>query len=134
MCNTAVTLRRQIEHLIFKSISIQWPAMTENNRLSFAPILIINLRAIFGNNIRHFKKLLFQQKAHEYFSFCGFGLTTTAKLRKRITIGLTADGMLSITIRLKGRQNISLKSTSCVNTMCFECFGLPGFALHRDGY
>src|SRR5665647_1339732 len=82
MCNTAVTFRCQIEHLIFKGISIQWPAMTENNRLSFAPIFIINLRTIFGNNIRHFKKLLFQQKEHRYFSVCDFGSTTTSKLLK----------------------------------------------------
>src|SRR5665647_1399139 len=69
MCNTAVTFRCQIEHLIFKSISIKWPAMTENNWLSFAPIFIINLRSIFGNNIRHFKKLLFQQKEHNILAF-----------------------------------------------------------------
>jgi len=37
----------QKQHLIFESIGAQWPSVTEKHWLPCAPILVINLRAVF---------------------------------------------------------------------------------------
>src|SRR5678816_687398 len=51
--DTAVAIVSKEQHLIFPGISSQWPAMTENYRLTCAPILVINLGSIFRGNERH---------------------------------------------------------------------------------
>src|ERR1044071_2317529 len=53
MRDAPVTMRRQKKHLVLKRISAQRPAMTENHRLSAAPVLVIDLRAVFGGDCRH---------------------------------------------------------------------------------
>src|SRR5207244_1657968 len=45
--DAAVAAVGQEQHLVFKRVRAQWPAMTEDYRLSFAPVLVIDLRAIF---------------------------------------------------------------------------------------
>ncbi len=56
--NATVAVRREEEHLVLESIRCQWPAMTEDDRLSLAPVLVVNLRAIFCCNETHCLSLL----------------------------------------------------------------------------
>src|SRR6202051_1673850 len=58
--DTSISTGRKEEHLIFKRIRRERPAMTEYHGLSAAPVLIVDLRAIFGGN-----------RAHRVFSFAG---------------------------------------------------------------
>ncbi len=53
MGDAAIAAGRQIEHLIFKGISGERPAVAENHRLSAAPVLVIDLRAILGRDRAH---------------------------------------------------------------------------------
>jgi hypothetical protein len=53
MSDAAESTGGQIEHLIFKCIRIQWPAMAENDWLPFTPILEIDLRTVLGGNGVH---------------------------------------------------------------------------------
>ena len=53
MSDASIAARSKIEHLIFKSVRRKRPAMTENNGLSFAPVVVIDLRTIFGRNRAH---------------------------------------------------------------------------------
>ena len=48
MGDAAIAARGEIEHLIFEGIGRQRPAMTEDHRLSAAPVVVIDLRAVFG--------------------------------------------------------------------------------------
>src|SRR2546421_10970708 len=50
-----ISVRSQEEHLIFESIRCQRPAMAEDNRLTSAPVLVIDLRPVLGRNPRHTK-------------------------------------------------------------------------------
>ena len=43
----------QKQHLVFPRVRAQRPAMAENYRLPLAPILVINLRAIFRRYRAH---------------------------------------------------------------------------------
>src|SRR5689334_599558 len=47
-----VALRGQKEHLIFKGIRRQRPAVTENDRLALAPVFVVDLRAVFSGDSR----------------------------------------------------------------------------------
>ena len=51
----AVAAGGEKEHLVFKGICVERPTMAENYRLPDAPVLEINLRAIFGRDFGHFK-------------------------------------------------------------------------------
>src|SRR5258705_7538697 len=53
MRNTAVSARRQIEHLILECVGAQWPAMAEDDGLTRAPVVIINFRAVRGGDGTH---------------------------------------------------------------------------------
>src|SRR5215831_4284695 len=53
MGDAPVAVGGEIEHLIFPGIRTQRPAMTKDHGLPFAPVLIINLRAVFGRNRCH---------------------------------------------------------------------------------
>src|SRR5207245_9543491 len=53
MGDASIAARSEIEHLVFKSIRGERPAVTENDGLSFAPIVVIDLRAVFGRDRAH---------------------------------------------------------------------------------
>jgi len=58
MRDAAISARCEIEHLIFESIRGERPTMAENHGLSAAPVLEIDLRAVFGRD-----------RVHSLFSF-----------------------------------------------------------------
>src|SRR6266550_4425986 len=51
--DASIAARSEKEHLIFKGICGERPAVTENDGLSFAPIVVIELCAVFGGNRAH---------------------------------------------------------------------------------
>lgn len=53
MCDATIAARCQEEHLVFPRIRVQWPAMAENNRLTFTPVFEVNLRSIFDGDCVH---------------------------------------------------------------------------------
>src|SRR5215813_1068842 len=55
MCNAPIASLGQKEHLILECIRTQRPPMTENNRLPFAPILVVDLRSILCRDRAHLK-------------------------------------------------------------------------------
>jgi len=44
-----IAARSEKEHLVFKRVSAQRPAVAEHNRLPRSPIPVMNLRAVFGD-------------------------------------------------------------------------------------
>src|SRR5262249_52879184 len=53
MGDAAIAARREEEHLVFERIRGKRPAMAEDNRLPGAPILVIDLGAVFGCDCAH---------------------------------------------------------------------------------
>src|SRR5438552_7527844 len=53
MCDAAVAARGQEKHLVLKSVRAQRPAVAEGNGLTRAPIIVINLRSVFGSDRAH---------------------------------------------------------------------------------
>src|SRR6185369_4197544 len=53
MSNAAISAVGEKQHLIFKRVRTQGPAMTEYDRLSHPPVLVVNARAVFGRDCRH---------------------------------------------------------------------------------
>src|SRR4029453_12634636 len=53
MGNATVAARSQKEHLVLEGIGAERPAVTEDDGLPFAPILVVDLRAVFGDYRRH---------------------------------------------------------------------------------
>jgi hypothetical protein len=53
MSDAAVATRREKDHLVFPGIGRQRPAVTEDDRLSRPPVLVINLGAIAGLDRGH---------------------------------------------------------------------------------
>jgi len=53
VCDAAVSVGSQEDHLVFPRIGAQRPAVTEDDRLSIAPVFVIDLRAIFCRDSRH---------------------------------------------------------------------------------
>ena len=51
--DAAIPLRRQKEHLVLEGVARERPAVAEDDRLSGAPVLVIDLRAVFGGNGAH---------------------------------------------------------------------------------
>src|SRR6266404_5848049 len=49
----AVAFLTEEQHLSIPVVRRQRPAVAENYRLSLTPVLVINLRAVFGSNCRH---------------------------------------------------------------------------------
>src|SRR4029077_1721603 len=45
--NDAIAFAKEKKHLRVPIIRAQWPSMTEDNRLSCAPVFVVNLRSIF---------------------------------------------------------------------------------------
>src|SRR5271154_6266691 len=48
-----ITVRGREEHLVFEHIRGKRPAVAENHRLPRTPVIVINLRAIFGRERTH---------------------------------------------------------------------------------
>ena len=53
MRDAAISARSQKEHLVFKRIRGERPAMAEDHRLPGAPVLVVDLRAVLGCNRAH---------------------------------------------------------------------------------
>jgi hypothetical protein len=53
MCDAAVPTGSQKEHLVLKCVCAERPSVAENNRLSVAPVVVVNLRTISGCNETH---------------------------------------------------------------------------------
>src|SRR5258708_34934789 len=53
MRNAAIAARCEKEHLVFERIRGERPAMAENYRLPCAPVVVVNLRAVFGRDRAH---------------------------------------------------------------------------------
>src|SRR2546430_17199240 len=53
MGDDAIAMIQEKHHLGIPLIRTQWPAMTENNRLSVSPILVIDLCSVFCCDCRH---------------------------------------------------------------------------------
>jgi hypothetical protein len=53
MGNAAIAALSQKQHLIVPGIRAQGPPVAEDHGLSYTPILVINLGAVFGRNDRH---------------------------------------------------------------------------------
>src|SRR2546422_11411365 len=51
--DAAISAGGQIEHLVLGSVRAERPAMAENDGLSTAPVLEIDLRAVFGRDGVH---------------------------------------------------------------------------------
>src|SRR2546426_12841137 len=53
MCDDSIAMIQEKHHLSVPVIRTQRPAMAEDNWLSFSPILVIDLRAVFSRDCRH---------------------------------------------------------------------------------
>jgi hypothetical protein len=53
MGNTAVAARGQEEHLVFKGVRTERPAVAEDHRLPGAPILVVDLRTVRRRDRAH---------------------------------------------------------------------------------
>ena len=63
--SAVLTARSQIEHLVLKGIRAQRPAMAEDNGLTRAPILELDLRTVLGSNWIHIRN---SNPIHSYLS------------------------------------------------------------------
>jgi len=53
MGDASKSMGRQEEHLIFERIRAERPAMAEHHGLAATPVLVIDLRAVFGRDRTH---------------------------------------------------------------------------------
>ena len=53
MGDTAISVRRQEEHLVLEGVGAERPAMAEHHRLTIALIVVIDLRAVLGRDRSH---------------------------------------------------------------------------------
>src|SRR5689334_2137277 len=53
MRNDSIADLAEVQHLSFPIVGAERPAVAENDRLSRAPVLVINLRAVFRSDRRH---------------------------------------------------------------------------------
>jgi hypothetical protein len=77
----------QVTILRFKGVSIERPAVAEDDGLSFAPVLKIDLRAVLsGDGARRFSSATFRSDCAQWFaSFLSWGLTFRSLLPGRGT-------------------------------------------------
>jgi hypothetical protein len=59
VCYAAIAIRGQEKHLILKGIGRKRPTVTEDYRLSRAPVFIVDLRPIFRSNRAHIRTSFF---------------------------------------------------------------------------
>ena len=50
MGDAAIAARREEEHLVLEGVGAERPAMAEDDRLSRAPVLVVNLRPVLGGD------------------------------------------------------------------------------------
>src|SRR5580692_8632865 len=53
MGDAAISARGEEEHLVFESVRAERPSVAEDHRRSGAPVLVVNLRAVFGCERAH---------------------------------------------------------------------------------
>jgi hypothetical protein len=53
MGDAAITVGRQEKHLSLPTVRTQRPAVTEDDGLTRTPVLVVNLRAVFGGDRIH---------------------------------------------------------------------------------
>src|SRR5690349_852276 len=49
----AIAVIEKENHLVVPIIGGEWPAVAEHDRLTFPPVLVVNLRSIFGRDRGH---------------------------------------------------------------------------------
>ncbi len=84
MSDAPVALRGQEKHLVFKGICGQRPSVTKNDRLTGAPVFVVNLRSIFGSDNAHL--------------FLSFWCWTPYKLMFANVEGFCADSLFAETL------------------------------------
>ena len=53
MGDAAIAVRREKEHLVLEGVGGERPAMTEDDRLSRTPVLVVDLRTVLGGDRVH---------------------------------------------------------------------------------
>src|SRR5216683_5769674 len=53
MRDTAVAVVGKKQQLVFEGVGAERPSVAEHHRLSFAPVFVIDRRAVFGRDHRH---------------------------------------------------------------------------------
>src|SRR5215471_17884930 len=84
----AEAVLREEEHLTVPGVRTQWPAVRERHNRAFAPILVINLRSIFGFDC-----------AHMYYSFL-FRLCHLAWAKVQFSEECLGSGVCSCSVLL----------------------------------
>jgi hypothetical protein len=85
-----------MEHLVFKRIRAERPAMAEDHRLSGTPVFVVDLRAVFG-----------RERTHGAFSFGWVGVEAFAcsELAATVAAGrLAAAAIPALPIRNRRRD------------------------------
>jgi len=57
VCDCAISVGREEEELFVPGVGIEWPPVTENDRLSRAPILVEDVGSVLGGNRWHSRLL-----------------------------------------------------------------------------
>jgi hypothetical protein len=60
MRNHTIAVLRQKQHLDVPRVGTEWPAVTKHDGLTVAPVLVIDLRAVFGFDCAHLSLLEFR--------------------------------------------------------------------------
>src|SRR6476659_10015164 len=91
--NAAIAIRGKEVHLVLKGVRRQWPAVTEDNRLSGAPILIVNLCSILRCDSAHntLSFLLCRSRRFKLSEFAA-GLTAIAFEKQRLRVAASFPG------------------------------------------
>jgi hypothetical protein len=53
----AIAIGREEEQLLVPGVGVEWPTVTEDDRLTRSPILVKDLRSIFGRDSWHVASL-----------------------------------------------------------------------------
>src|SRR6476646_6533116 len=80
MSYDAIAVLEEKQHLRIPVIGRQRPAMTEHDGLTFAPVLVKDLDAVFGRNRSH-RYLLYGKSAECSSRFTGDGPTRAGRIR-----------------------------------------------------
>ena len=51
--DAAIAVAGEEHHLVFEGIGAEGPAVAEDDRLTFAPVLVVNLGSVLGGESRH---------------------------------------------------------------------------------
>src|SRR5258708_5094212 len=98
----AISARGEIEHLVFERIRGQRPAVAEDHWLPGAPVLVVNLRSVFGRKRTHGAlsfgwvgggrgvRLLGSCSRHGCWQACGSGNTGATDRNRRRDVEASA--------------------------------------------